>query len=71
MLATFIACKNDQPCEKCGLRRCCPVKLEFRLQSLEAESEKRSQWPSWLVVDILGLDSRKASPDGWFHHEPD
>lgn len=59
MLATLLTCKNHKTCEKCALHACCPVKFELRLQSLEADSEKRDKWPAWLVVDILGFDSNR------------
>ncbi len=59
MLSTVITCKNHEACDNCPLNRCCPLKLELRLQAIETESKKRRKWPTWLVVDILGFDSNR------------
>ena len=59
MFSNIISGKNHKACHNCPLIRCYPVKLELRLQRLEAESRGLPRWPGWLVVDILGIDSNR------------
>lgn len=59
MLGTLITCNNHKACDKCALIRCCPVRLQVRLQTREAEVREHRWWPSWLVVEILGSDSNR------------